>query len=101
MYEFHPNFTPPAATTRGAPAHKTSHKHKMEPPRICFAQAHERCRAAGGTSSCARWHAVSAHESFCQDCVDFYGRGEGWHLWKVTDTPYFFRRNRDLGTISV
>ena len=53
------------------------------PPRVCFAQAHERCRAAGGASSCARWHAVSAHEHFCQDCVDFYGRGEGWHLWQA------------------
>ena len=71
------------------------------PSRACLAQAHERCRATGGASNCARWHAVSAHEHFCQDCVDFYGRGEGWHLWKVTDTPYFFRRNHDLGTISV
>jgi hypothetical protein len=53
------------------------------PSRACFAQAHERCRAAGGASRCARWHAVSAHEHFCQDCVDFYGRGEGWHLWQA------------------
>ena len=29
------------------------------PSRVCFAQAHERCRAAGGASSCARWHAAS------------------------------------------
>ena len=50
----------------------------------CFAQVSSRCRAAGGSNAAAsRWHAVSSHERFCQDCVDHYGRGEGRRAWQA------------------
>ena len=44
----------------------------------------ERCRALEGLNALSlRWHHVSTHEHFCQDCVDHYSRGEARKAWQA------------------
>ena len=42
----------------------------------CFARASEQCRAHDGHNDATlKWHHVSGHEHFCNECAEHYSRG--------------------------
>jgi len=49
----------------------------------CFAQVAAVCREANGLDrGTTRWNSVSKYEHFCQDCVLWFGSGEGRRVWQ-------------------
>lgn len=52
-------------------------------PLKCFASVSEACASSGSCPPGVRWHHVSAHEHFCHQCVEHYGRGEGRRIWRA------------------
>jgi hypothetical protein len=73
----------PAAPAGPAHCERCAKAGRPPPSLRCFARLAERCRARDGfNTETSRWHHVSALEHFCQDCVDYYSRGEARKAWQ-------------------